>query len=169
MEGEFSQKIAKARQSAERQDFHDAETALRDVLYEAGRTGDTAALAEARGVAAEIAQMARTGWPRWQRRFSALAMEPTGSPSTGQIARQKEPISISQWVSACVILFGIAAALSALGGLIVFFDQVGPDTVAAITGLIVGAIAAALWIGLAVALVLLREIAAGIRTLTSRA
>lgn len=170
------EKIREARRAAERQDFAKAESALRYVVDEAARSGDGDALAEVRVAAAALAT---TAWGRWQRHFAALASEvedaAAASPSRPEWFREVDSSSrpstkvpAAEWVSACVVLFAIAAALSALGGLIVFFDQVSPDPVAGVTGLIVGLVAAALWIGLAVALVLLRDIATVMRDLASR-
>ena len=72
---------------------------------------------------------------------------------------RKEPQFVP-WVSACVAMFGAAAALSALWGIAVFVDTVRDgDRGEAVSLLFLGLLAAAVWIGFAVALVMLRQIA----------
>ena len=68
------------------------------------------------------------------------------------------------WVDACVFMFGTAAVLSVLGGVVVALTA--GDGGAAIVGLIGGALVAAVWVGMAVGLLLLHQIATGIQTLT---
>jgi hypothetical protein len=180
----FAEKIQEARRAAERQDFFKAEEALQDVLHEAARSGDGEALA---AVHAAAFALTTKSWGSWRRHFAALASkaEAAAALSAAELAslaseaesaaalppagpgQSASTVPAAGWVSTCVVLFAVAAAVSALGGLVVFFDQVRTDGVAAVTGVIVGAVAAALWIGSAIALVLLRDIAAGIRALTS--
>jgi hypothetical protein len=62
-------------------------------------------------------------------------------------------------VEPCVWVLATAAVLSALGGVLVFVDQVGSDGGVAVASLIVGAVAAAVWLGAALGLQLLSEAA----------
>jgi hypothetical protein len=92
---------------------------------------------------------------------------PESSPSA--TARASDRSSGAQsWVGFCVWSFGVAAALSVLGGVGIFIDQVGADGTFAVTALLVGIISAAVWVGAAVILLLLSEATENLRLLAQR-
>jgi VIT1/CCC1 family predicted Fe2+/Mn2+ transporter len=72
------------------------------------------------------------------------------------------------WVGACVFVLAMASVLSMLGGLLVFVAQFGSDLVLAVSWLIGGVVAAAVWLGAAVGLQLLSEAAQDVRRLAGQ-
>lgn len=166
-------RLEQARQAYLSGRIEDAVRLLEEGALEAGRSKDDASLMAVIQAAEEMKRTARVDA---QRRLDEVVKTSIGlrrqvasgevaDPSRAREADSDRLPSFVRWVDACVAMFGTAAVLSAIWGIAAFVDVVRDgDGQHAVSLLFVGLLAAAVWVGFAVALVMLREIALGART-----
>lgn len=95
------------------------------------------------------------------------AFAPPKSPPSNAVSTSPASSSLEGWVTFCVAGFAAAAILSVIGGVVAGLDDVQSEGVQ-LAWILVGLIAASVWVGAAVLLLLVRDIASGIADLVGR-